>query len=122
MAEMLKPDEARKLLQEFVQNDPETEGAAFVTLDGLAVASVFKEEVDDDELAAMSAALIGIAERVANDLGRGTPDQIILKGTKGYALVRRIGDLGALVVMTTPKARLGMVFYNMKAVVKTFES
>ncbi len=122
MAEMLKPDEARKLLQEFVQNDPETEGAAFITLDGLAVASVFKEEVDDDELAAMGAALIGIAERVANDLGRGNPDQIILKGTKGYTLVRRVGDLGALVVMTTAKARLGMVFYNMKAVAKAFES
>lgn len=55
-------------LKTLVQNTPDLEGAATVSLDGLVLASVLPAETDEDRVSAMAAALLSLGERTAQEL------------------------------------------------------
>ncbi len=117
MAGFVKAEDFKRMLDELLQNDPEVEGASLVTSDGLVVSAVFQTEgIEEDEIGAMSAALLGISERVVQDFNRGELIQTILKGPNGYAVAHKIGEDWVLVLITSPRAKLGMIQFNLKAI------
>ena len=62
---------------------PEIEAAALVTVDGLPMASVLPDGMNEDRVAAMSAALLSLGERAADGLGRGGLAQVSIEGEDG---------------------------------------
>jgi predicted regulator of Ras-like GTPase activity (Roadblock/LC7/MglB family) len=58
-------------LREMQAASPEIEASAVVSVDGLIMASALPNEVEEDRVSAMSAAMLSLGERIAGELGRG---------------------------------------------------
>jgi predicted regulator of Ras-like GTPase activity (Roadblock/LC7/MglB family) len=100
---------------------PEIQGAAIVSADGLSIASVLQPPIEEDRVAAMSAAMVSLGERIASELGRGALEQVYIKGSEGYALLTAAGPDAVLTVIAEGEARLGMLLLELRNVVRDIE-
>ncbi len=105
-------------LKTLVANTPDVEGAATVSLDGLILASVLPAGTDEDRVSAMAAALLSLGERTAEELARGTLEQVYVKGNNGYIILMQAGKEAVLETIAGPGAKLGMVLLDMKRAVQ----
>ena len=107
-------EQMTQVLKTLVTNTPDLEGAATVSLDGLILASVLPAGTDEDRVSAMAAALLSLGERTAEELQRGTLEQVYVKGNEGYIILMQAGPEAVLEVIAGQGAKLGMVLLDMK--------
>ena len=100
-------------LRELQNSSPAVEAAAVVSVDGLGMASSMPGGIEEDRVAAMSAAMLSLGERIATELSRGKLDQVYIKGGKGYIILMAVGEEAVLTVMAHQDAKLGLVFLDM---------
>ncbi|HVE31202.1 MAG TPA: roadblock/LC7 domain-containing protein [Mycobacteriales bacterium] len=81
-----------RILNELVGQVPEIEAASVVSFDGLAMAAQLPAGMDEDRVAAMSAALLSLGERAAEGLGRGTLSQVYIEGENGTVFLISADD------------------------------
>ena len=93
---------------------PDIVGSAAVSTDGFIIASLLPSEVDEELVSGMAAALLGVGERIATELMGGSMEQTYVRGRLGYVLLNAIGPDALLIVLTTPDAKLGLVFLDVK--------
>ncbi len=93
---------------------PDIEASAVVSVDGLAIASALQEGVEEDRVAAMSAAMLSLGERIAQELGKGTLEQVYVKGNNGYIILMAIGQDAVLACMAAEQGKLGLIFLEMR--------
>lgn len=105
-------------LSAFASLTPELEGAAVISVEGLMIASRSPEGLSDDLLAAMSAAMLALGERIANDLKRGDLSQMFIKGEFGYVLLMAVNENAVLTALVSEEAKLGLVFLDMQRAVE----
>ncbi len=108
-------------LRDLQASSPAVEAAAVVSVDGLSMASSLPSGVEEDRVAAMSAAMLSLGERIATELGRGKLDQVYIKGEKGYVILMAVGEEAVLTVMAREDAKLGLVFLDMGRAVADLE-
>ncbi len=70
--------------------------------------------VISDRVGAMSAAMLSLGDRTAQELARGTLEQVLIKGAKGYVLMTYAGAESVLTVLAKPNAKLGLIFLDVK--------
>jgi len=97
------------------------EAAAVVSVDGLSMASSMPADVEEDRVAAMSAAMLSLGDRIAAELGRGVLNQVYIKGEKGYVILMAIGDVAVLTTLAREDAKLGLIFLDMGRAVADLE-
>ena len=102
-------------LDELMREDSDIQAAALVSLDGFTMASALPAGMQADRVGAMSAAILGLGERAAAELGRGHLSQVFIEGENGYVLLIAAGSRAVLTAMAEPSAKLGLVLYDMKA-------
>ncbi|HEX4019328.1 MAG TPA: roadblock/LC7 domain-containing protein [Frankiaceae bacterium] len=102
------------LLTELMRRTPELEAAAVVTADGLPMSSALPPGMDEDRVAAMSAALLSLGERAAEGLGRGGLSQVHIQGESGGVWLLAAGDDAVLVGVSGPEAKAGLVLYELR--------
>lgn len=112
-----RTDQITKQLRDLQVSSPSVEAAAVVSVDGLSMASSLPASVEEDRVAAMSAAMLSLGERIASELGRGMLDQVYIKGEDGYVVLRAVGEEAVLTVLASKEAKLGLVFLEMGRVV-----
>ena len=93
---------------------PDIEASAVVSVDGLIMASALSMDVEEDRVSAMSAAMLSLGERIAGELGRGGLDQVYIRGDNGFIVLSAIGEEAVLTALAHKKAKLGMVFLEMR--------
>ena len=93
---------------------PDIEASAVVSVDGLIIASALPNSVEEDRVSAMSAAMLSLGERIAAELGRGTLEQVYIKGTEGFVMITSIGSEAVLTALAGPHAKLGLIFLEMR--------
>ncbi len=103
-------------LDRLMQEDQDIQAAALVSLDGFTMASALPEGMQPDRVGAMSAAILGLGERAATELGRGHLSQVFIQGDLGYVLLMSAGDRAVLTAIADSNAKLGLVLYDMRAV------
>ncbi len=101
-------------LKELQASTPDVEASAVVSLDGLIMASALPADVEEDRVSAMSAAMLSLGERIASELGRGTLDQVYIRGERGYVVLMAVGEEAVLTVLARPQAKLGLLFLDMR--------
>jgi len=101
-------------LRELQASSPDIEASAVVSLDGLTIASALPQGVEEDRVSAMSAAMLSLGERIANELGLGALDQVYIKGQKGYVVLMSVGEEAVLTALAREQAKLGLVFLDMR--------
>ncbi|MCW2546339.1 MAG: Roadblock/LC7 family protein [Mycobacterium sp.] len=102
------------LLHELMRRVPELEAAAVVTADGLPMSSALPPAMDEDRVAAMSAALLSLGERAAEGLGRGGLSQVHIHGESGGVWLLAAGDDAVLVGVSGADAKAGLVLYELR--------
>lgn len=107
-------DQLDAVLIEFERNVPHVEATAVVSTDGLVIASRLPAQVEEDRVGAMGAAILSISTRSGDELDRGDMLRVLIEGTDGYLLIRRIGEVAILVALVDKNVRLGMLFYECK--------
>mgnify|MGYP006306129867 CR=1 FL=1 len=95
------------------------EASAIVSVDGLIIASALPSETGEDRVAAMSAAMLSLGERITMELGRGEPKQVYVRGDNGYVLLMSIGTEAVLTVLARTEAKLGLIFLEMRRAVES---
>ncbi|MBX3003275.1 MAG: roadblock/LC7 domain-containing protein [Anaerolineales bacterium] len=108
-------------LRALLASTPEIEGAALVSDDGLIIASVLAPPAEEDRVAAMSAALLSLGERIARELGRGTLEQVYIKGNQGFALLTAANARTVLTIMASNEARLGLLLLELRKAVNDLQ-
>jgi len=101
-------------LRELQIDAPEIEASAIVSVDGLIIASALPQEAEEDRVAAMSAAMLSLGDRIASELGRGSLEQVFIRGEKGYVVLMSVGSEAVLTALARENAKLGMVFLEMR--------
>jgi predicted regulator of Ras-like GTPase activity (Roadblock/LC7/MglB family) len=101
-------------LRELQASSPDTEASAVVSVDGLSIASALPQGVEEDRVSAMSAAMLSLGERIATELGRGTLEQVYIKGQKGYVVLESVGHEAVLTVLAREHAKLGLILLDMR--------
>lgn len=101
-------------LREMQVSSPDIEASAIVSVDGLTIASALPQEVEEDRVSAMSAAMLSLGERIAGELGRGTLEQVYIKGKMGYVVLTSVGEEAVLTALAREQAKLGLIFLDMR--------
>jgi len=114
MAKKSKVEELTDLLKDLEATTPDIEASAVVSVDGLMIASALPQDVEEDRVAAMSAAMLSLGERTANELARGGLSEVYVKGETGYVLLMAAGEDAVLTALARKDAKLGLVFLDMK--------
>lgn len=106
-------DKYMQVLRELIKNTG-LEGASLVSADGLPISSVLKPGLEEDRIAAMSAAILSLGERVSEELAKGGLEQITIKGESGYAILTGVGHDAVVVVLADNNAKLGLLLMEIK--------
>lgn len=101
-------------LRELRASVPDIEASAVVSVDGLTMASALPGGVEEDRVSAMSAAMLSLGDRIAQELGRGMLSQVYVKGDQGYVILMSVGEEAVLTVLARQEAKLGLIFLDMR--------
>jgi hypothetical protein len=114
-------DQLAERLRDLQVSSPDVEAAAVVSVDGLSMASSLPGNIEEDRVSAMSAAMLSLGERISTELGRGSLEQVYVKGEKGFVILQSIGEEAVLTVLAREQAKLGLIFLDMSRAVKELE-
>lgn len=110
----MRADMLTSVLTELNGTSGDIEASGVISTDGLMIASVLPSGMDEDRVGAMSAAMLSLGDRTAQELARGTLEQVLIKGNKGYVLMTHAGAESVLTVLAKPNAKLGLIFLDVK--------
>jgi len=110
----MRADMLTSVLTELNGTSADIEASGIISTDGLMIASVLPQGMDEDRVGAMSAAMLSLGDRTAQELERGTLEQVLIKGQQGYVLMSYAGEEAVLTVLAKPNAKLGLIFLDVK--------
>lgn len=110
----MRSDMLSSILFELNGTSADIEASGVISTDGLMMASALPADLDEDRVGAMSAAMLSLGDRTAQELARGSLEQVLIKGDKGYILMTHAGDEAVLTVLAKPRAKLGLIFLDVK--------
>lgn len=109
-----RSDRLDRAIHGLLAQTPEIEAAAVVSFDGLPMASALPPSMDEDRVAAMSAALLSLGERAAQGLGRGELSQVYIEGDAGTVFLVSADDEAVLVAVAAKGAKVGMMLFEVR--------
>ncbi len=110
----MKAELLTSVLTELNGTSADIEASGIISTDGLMMASVLPAGMDEDRVGAMSAAMLSLGDRTAQELSRGSLEQVLIKGQRGYVLMTYAGQEAVLTVLAKPNAKLGLIFLDVK--------
>ncbi len=103
-----------RAIHDLLTQTADLEAAAVVSFDGLPMASALPADMDEDRVAAMSAALLSLGERATVGLGRGELSQVFIEGESGTVFLVSADNEAVLVAVARRGAKTGMMLYEVK--------
>jgi predicted regulator of Ras-like GTPase activity (Roadblock/LC7/MglB family) len=116
-----RTDQMVERLRQMQVASPDIEASAVVSVDGLIIASALPNDVEEDRVSAMSAAMLSLGERISAELERGAVDEVYVKGSQGYVILTSIGSEAVLTVLAGQNAMLGLIFLEMRRAAEDLE-
>jgi predicted regulator of Ras-like GTPase activity (Roadblock/LC7/MglB family) len=101
-------------LRDLQASAPDIIASAVVTADGLSLASNLPSNVEEERVAAMSAAMLSLGERIAQELQRGNMEEVYIRGEEGLVLLTAIGRDAVLTTLARSEAKLGLMLLEMR--------
>jgi len=121
MAEM-RASEMENRLRKLQADAPDIMGSAVVTADGLSLASALPSDVGEERIAAMSAAMLSLGERIASELQRGSLEEVYIRGDQGLVLLTAVGRDAVLTALSRTESKLGIIFLEMRRAAADLEA
>ncbi|RLB54573.1 MAG: hypothetical protein DRJ42_08710 [Deltaproteobacteria bacterium] len=114
---MSRVEQLNQALRALQSGTPDIEASALISDDGLMIASALPQHVEEMRIAGMSATLLSLGGRAANELERGDLQQVLIRGERGYAVMVRAAEGTMLLVLTSEDAKLGLIFLDLSRAV-----
>jgi hypothetical protein len=108
-------------LRQMQAASPDIEASAVVSVDGLIIASALPAEIEEDRVSAMSAAMLSLGDRIAEELGRGSLEQVYIRGALGYVILTAVGQEAVLTALARQNSKLGLIFLEMRRAAEALE-
>src|SRR4030066_1330548 len=108
-------------LRDLQASSPDVEASAVVSVDGLTMASALPSNVEEDRVSAMSAAMLSLGGRISSELGRGSLEQVYIKGREGFVILTSIGSEAVLTALARKNAKIGLIFLEMQRAAEDLE-
>ncbi len=102
------------VLKELESKVREIDGGLIVRNDGLVIASLMRENLDRDLVAAMSASLLNVSSRVLEELQKGFVEDLVVKGENGLIAIISVNPEIILATMAKKDVNLGLLLLSMK--------
>ncbi|MFW9950985.1 MAG: roadblock/LC7 domain-containing protein [Candidatus Thorarchaeota archaeon] len=102
------------LLEDLIENIDGTRSVAIVSSEGLIVHSILEDGISDIKMAAMTATILSVAERVLLEMKSGNLDLCIIQGDQGNFVVMAAGRDLMLAVCLDLDARMDIAFIEMR--------
>ena len=115
---MSRVDSLNRVLRGLQSSSPDVEASALISEDGLMIASVLPQHVDEARVAGMSATLSSLGARAAAELERGDVEEVLVRGKQGYAVMMNAGSGTLLLCLASKAAKLGLVFLDMRRAIE----
>lgn len=112
-----KADKIKEVLNRYRSISTDIFGASVITMDGFMVASVTLSEIDEGLVGGITAALLGVGERIAKEMMSSKMTQIFVRSEKGYIICNNINDETVLVSLVNSEAKLGLIFLELRRVI-----
>lgn len=92
--------------------------SAVISSDGLPIATLIPNELDQDRVGAMSATLLALGNHASQELKCGELDQVMVKGKTGYILLNQAGPTAVLALIARENGKLGLILLDAKRAAK----
>ena len=115
---MARIEKINEILRNIRINSPDIIGAVVISIEGLPIASVAPDELDEELISGMAAALIGAGEQMSEELMGAKMEQTFVKTEKGYVVLNFINDDSVLALLASKRAKLGLIFLELKRAVR----
>ncbi len=111
-----KSERIKEVLNRFRSISSDIFGASVITMEGFMVASVTLTEIDEGLVGGLTAAMLGVGERIASEMMNSRMSQIYIKSEKGYIICNSINDETVLVSLVNSDAKLGLIFLEIRRI------
>jgi predicted regulator of Ras-like GTPase activity (Roadblock/LC7/MglB family) len=118
----MRADMLNSMLTELNGTSADIEASGVISTDGLMMAAQLPAGMDEDRVGAMSAAMLSLGDRTAQELARGSLEQVLIKGQRGYVLMTHAGNEAVVTVLAKPNAKLGLIFLDVKRAAENISS
>lgn len=95
-----------QILTDLSGSSADIEASAVISTDGLLIESLLPEGMNKDMAGAMSAAILSLGERTAEELARGSLEQVLIQGNGGYTIITPAGSEALVTVLVKSAAQL----------------
>jgi len=79
--------------------------------EGLPIASAVPQGLEEAEIAAMAASILGVADLAAERLDQGVLEEILMTNEKGLVIMRSAGEKAILVLAAGKQTKTGLLVY-----------
>ena len=110
----MRADMLSSILSDLNGSSADIEASGVISTDGLMMAAELPATMDEDRVGAMSAAMLSLGDRTAQELARGTLEQVLIKGENGYVVMTHAGTDAVVTVIAKSNAKLGLIFLDIK--------
>ena len=108
-----RAEQLNRILERLQASSSDIEACAVVSEDGLMIASLLPRGLEEAQIAAMSAAMMSMGTRTAQELKRGALQQLFIKGDNGYVISMNAGPYAVLLALAGKEAKLGLIFLDL---------
>jgi uncharacterized protein len=101
------------LFRQMIAQNPDIEGLAEVTTDGVVIASLMPKDIDSERSEFLSAAVacgLAIATRLMRDVGKGYLKELFVKLADGWVVVMPAPRNDMLVAICNPRTNINSVW------------
>lgn len=110
----MREDILSSILKELNGTSADIEASAVISTDGLMIAAMLPQSLDEDRVGAMSAAMLSLGDRTSQELARGALEQVLIKGGDGFVLMTHAGKEAVVTVLAKPESKLGLIFLDVR--------
>ena len=93
-------------------SNPNIQGSAIVSIQGLPICSTLSRDVNDGILSAICAAILSVSKGVVRELDRGGLKRILIEGDEGIIILSKARPNYILCTLVKSDASLGMFLHH----------
>ncbi|MHA2044028.1 MAG: roadblock/LC7 domain-containing protein [Candidatus Thorarchaeota archaeon] len=79
--------------------------------EGLPIASAVPQGLEEAEIAAMAASILGVADLAAERMDQGILEEILMTNQKGHMIMKSAGEKAILVLAASKGIKTGLLVY-----------
>ena len=79
--------------------------------EGLPISSAVPQGLEEAEIAAMAASILGVADLAAERLDQGILEEVLMTNEKGFVIMKAAGDKAILILAASKGIKTGLLVY-----------